>query len=153
MAKCSDEGPIPAKPVSKSPHTHSQGINHAVAPESERRNCVLLRGKSWSRSLVAMTPHSSPNLTKIRGFPIKFGDHAQRGGRAGRQASRQSCHIFAPTHIHIVLLCTILILDFSNFKVLMQAKKVLKPSASQTALLYRSAKWGRSGETLSLIHI
>lgn len=38
--------------------------------------------------------------------------------------------------------------DFSNYKVLMQAKKVLKPSPSQTALLYRSTKWGRSGEKI-----
>lgn len=36
--------------------------------------------------------------------------------------------------------------DFYNFKVLMQAKKVLKPSAPKTAILYRSARWGRSGE-------
>lgn len=36
--------------------------------------------------------------------------------------------------------------DFSNFKVMMQAKKTLKHTAPQTALLYRSATWGRSGE-------
>lgn len=38
--------------------------------------------------------------------------------------------------------------DFSNFKVLMQAKKVLKSSPSQTALLYRATNWGRSGEKI-----
>jgi uncharacterized phage protein gp47/JayE len=36
--------------------------------------------------------------------------------------------------------------DFSNFKALMQARKVIKASASKTAILYRSARWGRSGE-------
>lgn len=40
--------------------------------------------------------------------------------------------------------------DFSNFKVLMQAKKTLKPSPAQTALLYRSARWGRSGEYINV---
>lgn len=40
--------------------------------------------------------------------------------------------------------------DFSNFKVLMQARKVLKPSADKTAILYRSARWGRSGERTSV---
>lgn len=43
--------------------------------------------------------------------------------------------------------------DFSNFKALMQAKKVLKPAAAQTALLYRSAKWGRSGEKITVGYI
>lgn len=40
--------------------------------------------------------------------------------------------------------------DFSNFKVLMQAKKVLKPTPSQTAILYRAAQWGRSGEKITV---
>ena len=40
--------------------------------------------------------------------------------------------------------------DFSNFKVLMQAKKVLKHQAAQTALLYRSIRWGRSGEKITV---
>lgn len=43
--------------------------------------------------------------------------------------------------------------DFSNFKVLMQAKKVLKPSPSQTALLYRAVKWGRSGEKINVGYV
>jgi uncharacterized phage protein gp47/JayE len=38
--------------------------------------------------------------------------------------------------------------DFSNYKVYMQAKKVLKPSAAQTAILYRSTLWGRSGQNV-----
>lgn len=40
--------------------------------------------------------------------------------------------------------------DFSNFKVLMQAKKVLKPTPPQTAILYRATKWGRSGEKINV---
>lgn len=40
--------------------------------------------------------------------------------------------------------------DFSNFKVLMQAKKVLKHQASQSSLLYRATKWGRSGEKIKV---
>ena len=40
--------------------------------------------------------------------------------------------------------------DFSNFKVLMQAKKTLKPTAAQTAILYRSIRWGRSGEKINV---
>lgn len=40
--------------------------------------------------------------------------------------------------------------DFSNFKVLMQAKKVLKPAASQTAIIYRATRWGRSGELINV---
>ena len=43
--------------------------------------------------------------------------------------------------------------DFSNFKVLMQAKKVLKAQASQTAILYRSANYGRSGELINVRYI
>lgn len=43
--------------------------------------------------------------------------------------------------------------DFSNFKVLMQAKKVLKHTAPQTALLYRSTRWGRSGEKINIGYI
>lgn len=40
--------------------------------------------------------------------------------------------------------------DFSNFKVLMRARKVLKPTPTKTALLYRSTKWGRSGEFINV---
>lgn len=40
--------------------------------------------------------------------------------------------------------------DFSNFKVLMQAKKVLKPTPAKTAILYRAVKWGRSGEKITV---
>lgn len=40
--------------------------------------------------------------------------------------------------------------DFQQFKVLMQAKKVLKHAAPQTALLYRSVRWGRSGEKVTV---
>lgn len=40
--------------------------------------------------------------------------------------------------------------DFSNFKVLMQARKVLKPTPNSTAILYRSARWGRSGEKINV---
>lgn len=40
--------------------------------------------------------------------------------------------------------------DFSNFKVLMQAKKTLKPTPTKTAILYRAARWGRSGEFVSV---
>lgn len=43
--------------------------------------------------------------------------------------------------------------DFSNFKVLMQARKVLKPSASETAILYRAARWGRSGEKINVGYV
>lgn len=43
--------------------------------------------------------------------------------------------------------------DFSNFKVLMQAKKTLKPSPAQTALLYRSVPWGRSGEFVTVSYV
>jgi uncharacterized phage protein gp47/JayE len=40
--------------------------------------------------------------------------------------------------------------DFSNFKVLMQAKKVLKQTAAQTGILYRATRWGRSGEKIQI---
>lgn len=43
--------------------------------------------------------------------------------------------------------------DFSNFKVLMQAKKTLKPSPTKTALLYRANTWGRSGEKITVAYI
>lgn len=43
--------------------------------------------------------------------------------------------------------------DFSNFKALMQAKKVLKPTPPQTAILYRAAKWGRSGEKVTVGYV
>lgn len=43
--------------------------------------------------------------------------------------------------------------DFSEFKVLMQAKKVLKPTPTKTAILYRSTKWGRSGEKINVGYI
>jgi uncharacterized phage protein gp47/JayE len=43
--------------------------------------------------------------------------------------------------------------DFSNFKVLMQAKKVLKPSPTKTAILYRAIKWGRSGEKITVGYV
>lgn len=45
------------------------------------------------------------------------------------------------------------VFDFSNYKVLMQAKKVLKPTPSQSALLYRSIPWGRSGEFVTVAYI
>lgn len=40
--------------------------------------------------------------------------------------------------------------DFSEFKALMRARKVLKPSAPNTAILYRSTRWGRSGEKINV---
>lgn len=40
--------------------------------------------------------------------------------------------------------------SFDNFKALMKARKVLKPTPPQTALLYRAAKWGRSGESINV---
>lgn len=40
--------------------------------------------------------------------------------------------------------------SFADFKVLMRAKKVLKPTPPQTALLYRSTRWGRSGEKINV---
>jgi uncharacterized phage protein gp47/JayE len=43
--------------------------------------------------------------------------------------------------------------SFNNFKVLMQAKKVLKPSPSMTAILYRSVMWGSSGEQISVAYV
>jgi uncharacterized phage protein gp47/JayE len=43
--------------------------------------------------------------------------------------------------------------DFSNFKVLMQAHKVLKPSPTKTALLFRSTEWGRSGEKINIGYV
>jgi uncharacterized phage protein gp47/JayE len=52
---------------------------------------------------------------------------------AGATASFNDVHSFAG-------------FDFSNFKALMKAKKVLKPNNPKTALLYRSAMWGKSGE-------
>ena len=43
--------------------------------------------------------------------------------------------------------------DFSNFKALMQAKYVLQGSNTQTALLYRSVLWGRSGEDVNVSYV
>lgn len=43
--------------------------------------------------------------------------------------------------------------DFSNFKVMMQAKKVLKPTPPKTAILYRSVRWGRSGEKINVGYV
>ena len=43
--------------------------------------------------------------------------------------------------------------DFSNFKALMQAKYVLQGSNAQTALLYRSVPWGRSGENVNVSYV
>lgn len=40
--------------------------------------------------------------------------------------------------------------DFSEFKALMKARKVLKPTQANTAILYRSARWGRSGEFVNI---
>ena len=40
--------------------------------------------------------------------------------------------------------------DFSEFKALMRARKVLKPSAPNTAILYRATRWGRSGEKINV---
>lgn len=43
--------------------------------------------------------------------------------------------------------------SFANFKVLMRARKVLKAiGVSKTAILYRSARWGRSGEKINLAY-
>lgn len=42
--------------------------------------------------------------------------------------------------------------DFSNFKVYMQAKHVLKPTPSMTAILYRAAQWGTSGEQVTVAY-
>lgn len=43
--------------------------------------------------------------------------------------------------------------DFTNFKVLMQAKKVLKATPPQTAILYRSVRSGRSGEKINVGYV
>jgi Baseplate J-like protein len=43
--------------------------------------------------------------------------------------------------------------NFSNFKVYMQAKHVLKPTPSMTAILYRAAQWGSSGEQVTVAYV
>jgi len=43
--------------------------------------------------------------------------------------------------------------DFSNFKALLQAKYVLQGANAQTALLYRSTAWGRSGEYINVAYV
>ncbi len=43
--------------------------------------------------------------------------------------------------------------SFANYKVLMQAKRVLKPSPSMTAILYRSVPWGRSGQYINVGYV
>src|SRR5581483_4264901 len=43
--------------------------------------------------------------------------------------------------------------NFANYKVLMQAKKVLKPTPAQTAILYRATMWGRSGEKINVGYV
>lgn len=43
--------------------------------------------------------------------------------------------------------------DFSNFKALMQAKRVVQGTNAQTALLYRSTLWGRSGEKINVSYV
>lgn len=43
--------------------------------------------------------------------------------------------------------------NFSDFKALMKARKVLKPTPSKTALLYRSTRWGRSGEKINVGYV
>lgn len=43
--------------------------------------------------------------------------------------------------------------NFANYKVYMQAKKVLKPTPPQTAILYRAAQWGGSGEEVQVGYI
>lgn len=40
--------------------------------------------------------------------------------------------------------------DFSEFKVLMRARKVLKPTPANTAILYRASRWGLSGEKINV---
>lgn len=40
--------------------------------------------------------------------------------------------------------------SFANFKLLMQAKRVLNSSAAEDAILFRSVKWGRSGEHINV---
>lgn len=42
--------------------------------------------------------------------------------------------------------------DFSNFKVLMQAKRVVDQSAAEDAILFRSVRWGRSGEKINVAY-
>jgi uncharacterized phage protein gp47/JayE len=41
---------------------------------------------------------------------------------------------------------------FDNFKVLMQAKRVIDPPANEDAILYRAVKWGRSGERINVAY-
>lgn len=43
--------------------------------------------------------------------------------------------------------------NFSNFKVYMQAKHVLKPTPTMTAILYRAAQWGTSGEQVTVAYV
>lgn len=40
--------------------------------------------------------------------------------------------------------------SFDNFKVLMRAKKVLDQAVTEDAILFRSARWGRSGERINV---
>jgi uncharacterized phage protein gp47/JayE len=43
--------------------------------------------------------------------------------------------------------------DFSDFQVLMQAKKSVKGGAAQSTILYRSALWGKSGERTKVAYV
>lgn len=42
---------------------------------------------------------------------------------------------------------------FDNYKVLMQAKRVLDQAAAQDAILFRAVQWGRSGEKINIGYI
>jgi len=43
--------------------------------------------------------------------------------------------------------------SFNNYKVLMQAKKVLDPAGAENAILYRAAPWGKSGEHFNIGYV
>ena len=43
--------------------------------------------------------------------------------------------------------------SFNNYKVLMQAKHILKSTTNQSSILYRSVKWGSTGEQIIVSYI
>lgn len=43
--------------------------------------------------------------------------------------------------------------SFANFKVLMQAKKVLNTQAASSAILYRAIQWGRTGQFIQVSYV
>lgn len=99
--------------------------------------------------MVAVVDNNPSNFT----FQVPFYRHALTNTSYGIDAHSFNAYDkdFSPTGSFVASFGSAF--NFSNYKVLMQAKKTLSSTTLQSSILYRSTPWGETGEEIIVSYI